>query len=352
MENINRFIIHELVKYQEPNTADSLLDLGDDIVSGLAGDILSIYRKKVSVIYGKFRDSGAFPKDLNTYLNSVDDTNFINLTKLSMTSLADKMEGTSGTGGYICFIEYETNKGKRLLVSMIKNTAGVKLKKLKPEVDIHIDKSKLYQALDISISGYQEALRGKTLKDSYLGFISKSGEPSGYFQQAFSCTSNVVPSKAVKKTPPALKAFLEQYTSDKRILKDARAALIGYFKDNINSTVRLRRINDIANAYLPEDAPDDAKDSFIEFVKSEQWQLPEEFNAVKGSVDSLSRLTYTSENVTLNFERNLLGDSSKQSDSHKSILFDAKNKEILIKDLSDGFVQDLLKELDMTKNDE
>ncbi|REL31415.1 nucleoid-associated protein [Thalassotalea euphylliae] len=204
MAKITNFIIHELIKHQNSDIAKSVLDLSDPLVMSLAEDILNIYRNKVNVIWGKFQSSGQFPRLLADYNDAYHQEGFYEVSTKAMDLLSDAISTTSGTGGYICFIEYQSKGDNRLLVAMIKNTDGIKLTNLKPEQEIHVDLSKLYQALDINVSYYLNNLGKTELKKSYIGFISKRGEPSGYFQLAFSCTDNITPSKAVKASPAAV----------------------------------------------------------------------------------------------------------------------------------------------------
>ncbi|GGI70200.1 hypothetical protein GCM10007978_05180 [Shewanella hanedai] len=343
---VSHFIIHELIKNQDPSMAPNLLDLEDPIVLGLAQDIADVYIKKTSVMWGKFRQGGAFPTELISYTESdSSDDQFTLLTSNSMTRLASNMSGTSGTGGYICFIEYNYRGCNRLLIAMIKNTKGVKLTDLIPQLNVHVDISKLYQALEVNVNNYQSSIGATSVIQSYLGFISKKGEPSDYFQSAFSCTDNVTPTVAVKKSPKALEAYLKQYTDSASTLKSADTMLVNYFKDNLGSVVTLQRINEIANAFLPEDVADEARDGFLEFAKTEDWQLPDHFNAVKGAVESMSRISFSSANVSVNFDRQSLGVTTCEADEHKPILFDPNGDKLILKDLSREFIQAIEQEL-------
>ena len=272
--NVKRFIIHELIKDKSPDKASELLDLSEDIVSNLAVNLISIYTKKTTVIWGRFNEGEQFPKKLLKHIQKDDDTEFVNLTRSSMDDLAVNMSGTSGTGGYICFVEYESKNRTRMLVSMVKNTEGVRLNNLKPETDIHVDTSKLHQAIDISLTGYNDSFGKADLVENYLGFVSKKGEPIGYFQNSFSCNPSVTPVMAVNKSLAAVCEYLSEHTSDDSILKSAHRKVLDYYKENSGKTVSLRKINDIVNAHLPEDK-EEARDGFLEFSKKDEWQLPD-----------------------------------------------------------------------------
>ena len=338
MAVISNFIIHELNKNEASDIASDVLDLSDSLVSSLAEDILDIYRNKANVIWGKFRQNGAFPKLLPAYNSSYKKDDFYDVSTKSMELLSEAINKTSGTGGYICFVEYQSKGDNRLLIAMIKNTDGIKLKDLKPEQDIHVDLSKLYQALDINISYYLDNAGKAKLKKSYIGFISKRGEPSGYFQIAFSCTDNITPSKAVKASPSALRAFLESHEQEELRIKEAQQNLLRYFNENKDKTVYLNRINDIANAHLPDDKAEIAKDGFLKFAKEDKYQLPDSFQASKGTVESMVRLAYKTDKVTVNFEKDVLGLTGDSASSAKPVIFDPENDHIIIRDLSEEFI--------------
>ncbi len=347
MATINRFIVHELIKNTEPDMAKVLLRLDNPLVLKLADDVVNVYKKKTAVMWGKFKNNGAFPLELQK-LNKTDvsDAEFISLTDFVMQQLVLSMEHTSGTGGYICFIEYSSMKTHRLLVAMIKNTDGVKLTNLVPEEDIHVDISKLYQAIDINVLAYFASI-GEGDVESYLGFISKQGEPSGYFNEAFSSTDNITPNKAVAKAPQALKAFLGQHTEDKAVLKSAHDTLVKYLSDSVGKKASLGKINDIANAHLPEGSADNAKDGFIEFAKSDAWQIPEYFQPPKGAVGRLAKITFTTDDISLNFNRNLLGVTGKESDKQKPVLYNPANDEVVLNKLTPEFIQLMKSELNI-----
>jgi len=347
MAVISNFVIHELKKHEESDIAKDVLDLNEPLVLSLAEDILNIYRNKASVIWGKFRESGDFPKLLPEYNRSYAKKDFFKVSTESMGLLSTAINTTSGTGGYICFIEYQSKGDKRLLVAMIKNTDGIKLTDLKPKQDIHVDLSKLYQALDINVSYFLKNIGKTELKQSYIGFISKRGEPSGYFQIAFSCTDNITPSKAVRAAPAALKAFLKEHSQDENRIKEAEQTLLRYLNERKDKTVHLSRINDIANAYLPDETRDQTKDAFLKFAKKDQYQLPDSFHASKGTIEGMVRLAYKTDKVTVNFEKEELGVIGDSASTAKPVIFDPKSQHIIIRDLSEEFIDQIKQQLNL-----
>ena len=325
---VSRFVIHELIKDLKPRLASRLLDLEKEVIRKLAVDLVTIYQKKSSVIWGKFDLKQRFPASFKEYIGCAqDDKDFFELTSSAMERLEEEMKGTAGTGGYICFVEYYHKGSNHVLIAMIKNTEGVKLKNLTPQTDIHIDKSRLYQAIDINFSSYVDSIGVQGYTKSYLAFISKKGEPSGYFQEAFACIDNVTPSVAVNKTPVAAKKYVSSFVDDKGCLKELERRIYDYYKSNVGKTITLDKISDIVNGFIPDSNPE-GRDGFIEFAKSDEWQLPDSFQAVKGSVEKLVNISLSTDEIGLSFAKAVLGLEGR--DIEKSIMY-RKGEE-----LSDG----------------
>jgi nucleoid-associated protein len=329
---IKRFVIHELFKEKKPDTATEVLDLENEIIHNLGKDLLKIKDGKTAVLWGQFKGNGDFPlklKELNTEL-SKDQRNikFLELTSSTMDALYEEIVHTNSKGGYICFIEYESYKDTRLMAAMITNTAGIKLTKLKPTKEIHVDLSKLHQAVDINASGYFRSLAKKHDKN-YLSFIGK-GKHTDYFTDAFNCINKITPAKAVNKAPEVLKDFLDQFDVDNATQKSARAQLVKYLSDNIGEEVFLSKIEEIAVAHLPAECTDEEKESFIAFSKQEKYEMPASFQARKESVDKLAKIYYATDSFNLNFDRENIGLVGVKADSNKPILFNPKNDDIII----------------------
>lgn len=341
---VNRFVVHELVKGGKKEIAKDLLDLNQEVVAKLAEDIIDIYSKKSAVIWGRFREDERFPRDLKSFSVIDSDEEFLKISESSMDTLSRNMAGTVGTGGFICYVQYESQAKNRFLVAMVKNTEGIRLKDLKPEIDIHVDTSKLHQAISINIDGFVENYQKDGAVESYLGFVSIKGEPSGYFQDSFSCINNVTPAIAVGKTNGAVCKFLSEIGLEKNKISEARSRLFSYFKENVGKTVTLQKINDLVNSFIPEEMPD-KRDGFIEFSKDDEWQIPDHFQAIKGAVDRLTRIGMSNEFVDFKFDRNSLG--LKGRDGEKYVMYDEVKKQIVITKVSDELVIDIIKELDL-----
>ncbi|MCD9516620.1 nucleoid-associated protein [Photobacterium carnosum] len=334
MASIKRFIIHELFKEKEPDVADELLNLSNEIILKLAEDLVKIKDARTAVLWGQFKGNGDFPlklKKLNEE-QSDDERNkkFLELAEFTMGALYEEISHTNSKGGYICFIEYESFQNCRLMAAMIKNTAGIKLTNLKPTTDIHVDLSKLHQAVDINATGYLKSLDTDDYKKNYLSFIGK-GTYTDYFTGAFDCINKITPAKAVNKAPEVLKDFLAQFNVDNTTQKSARAQLVKYLTDNIGKEVHLSKIDEIAVSHLPAICSDEEKQSFIAFSKQDKYEMPATFEARKNNVEKLAKIYYATEAFSFNFDLENIGLFGVEADSNKPILFNKENDDIIIK---------------------
>ena len=333
MAIIQRFVIHELFKDKKPDIAKELLDLENTIIHDLGKDLLKIKDNKTAVLWGKFNEGGDFPlklKELTSKLiEEKKDTQFLELTTSTMNALYEKVVHTNSKGGYICFIEYKSYKDSRFMAAMITNTAGIKLTKLKPTKEIHVDLSKLHQAVDINASGYFKSLV-EDYKKNYLSFIGK-GKHTDYFTAAFDCIDKISPAKAVNKAPEVLKDFLAQFDVDKPTQKSARAQLVKYLTENIDAEVHLSKINEIAIAHLPAKCTEEDKQSFIAFSKQEKYEMPATFQASKKFVERLAKIYYSTDAFSLNFDLENIGLLGVPADSNKPILFNQDTDDVIIK---------------------
>ncbi|HGE6123334.1 TPA: nucleoid-associated protein, partial [Vibrio cholerae] len=282
---------------------------------------------------GQFKGNGDFPLKLKEL--DIDQTDeernktFLELTEKTMNSLYEEIVHTNSKGGYICFIEYKSFHDHRLMAAMITNTSGIKLTNLKPTSEVHVDLSKLHQAVDINMTGYFKSLNDEYSKN-YLSFIGK-GKHTDYFTSAFDCINKITPAKAVNKAPVVLKDFLSQFNVDNITQKNARAQLVKYLTDNIGKEVHLSKIEEIAVSHLPDSCTEEEKQSFIAFSKQDKYEMPATFEARKNNVDKLAKIYYSTESFSLNFDLEIIGLVGVEADSNKPILFNKDNDDIIIK---------------------
>ena len=130
MDILTHAVIHSFKKESGANPAEirmapGLLDIADTTVADLASQLSQLLGKNENnVLYGQFSSGhreGLFPSAVKSLIGSVDDRMFEDLTHTAMRELATTAERKNfATGGYICFIHYESALKKFLLVAMVK----------------------------------------------------------------------------------------------------------------------------------------------------------------------------------------------------------------------------------------
>lgn len=352
--NLSKFIIHELVKGESaPRLADEVLDLNQEVISSLAKQVIELFEKKTSVIYGVFKSSTQdFPNALSLSYQKNQNEDFISLTRSTMKSMQFAMSNTAGTGGYITFIEYSKGTIDYLLAVMIKNTKAFQLEKLKPKEAVRIDTSKLYQAININMPGYIKSLN-KAADDgvrSYISFISKANEPSGYFLDAFSCKANVTPSKATAAAPRAAQNFLISCGVSKQVAKKAFYEVVDLLIENAEKPISINKIHLKVNQYLPDERYEELKDSFTAFAKSEDYQIPDVFQSKGKTAQGLRQIKGQGEGWELHFDKDMIG--LKGKDVKKVFMYDSKLKQLYMPDIPEELKGRILTELNINENDE
>lgn len=352
---LNRFIIHQLVKGEsEPRLAKETLDLNDDTISSLAEKILELFEKKTSVIYGIFRSkTQKFPLELkNSYQDKVSDDDFIALTESTMESMQLAMKNTAGTGGYITFIDYSKGINQYLLAVMIKNTKAFQLENLKPKEASRVDTTKLYQAININVQGYIKTFKAKDDEEirSYVSFITKANEPSGYFLDAFSCKANVTPSKATTAAPKAAKEFLISCGVDKKTATKAYYDVVDLLIEHSEKPITISKIHRKVNEYIPHDLFEKKKDEFLAFSKDEAYQIPDEFLSKGKTATALRQIKGHGEGWELNFDKEMIG--LKDKDVNKTFMYDMKNDLLYMPNLPEQLKDRILSELNIVNEND
>ncbi|APD87297.1 hypothetical protein BM527_15030 [Alteromonas sp. Mex14] len=345
---VSKFVIHELVKGEdEPRLASELLDVTDNVINDLAEEILELFDKKTSVIYGIFTSHNLkFPKSIKSYRDCGNqNTDFLTTSQETMRDMQLAMKNTSGTGGYITFIEYIKQNATYVIAVMIKNTKAFELKELKPKEATRVDTTKLYQAININIDSFIRQHQTQKQEDlkSYISFVSKAGEPSGYFLDAFSCKANVTPAKATASAPKAARSFLLSVGVEKEKAKEAYYAVVDLLIESAEKPISISKIHRKVNEYLPENIYENTKDDFLAYAKNEEYQLPDTFQSKGTTARSLRQIKGEGEGWELNFDKDIIGLKGKDVD--KSFMYDRDNDILYMPKIPSELKERIIQEL-------
>lgn len=321
--NIQESIIHRIVKEKDssgPNSVETkpreqTLPL-DDRVMKLGKDILELYGK-LSNGYGMLGNElerHRFPKYLTDYFD--DKSNFIDFTRRTIALVAELMsQQRLTTTSYPIFFEY-TNQGRQwLLIAVLK---------LKEGVGIDEETLDLNDSLIFDINNLREAARidiekWKNDEQPYLSFIKRGSgadaESSKYFRDALSCLAYT---DAKFNTDVALKAvddYCEEKNWEAEERQNTRARVFEYCKakKDANEPVNLTSLSAIINDQEPE--------SFVSFVRENEYEVSETFSPHPESYKRLQRLGKRYGTISLGFEvGDLVAERVYYNDSDDSIV--------------------------------
>ena len=358
---INNIVIHELVKeqhlpIQDSVIKDNVLDKNKALIKTLAKSVIDLFGTRNNTTnYGIF-DTGAedtsFQDDFRNYFNlrAVSNQDFIDLTKTAMDCLYTKAEHQSGaSGGYILFIDYNTNS-RFFLVAMIKKKDGINLNAdLEPEEITQLDLDKLYQVARINFNryqSYQTASDTEKLELSYLSFLSrKSSEgASGYFITALGCSSNIAPSKATDNLIKGSLSFFQSKDCLKNNIYNFRTRLLSFLNEKIRNkeTAKLSEIEQIAREFIPADNVEITDDiaSQLMLHLNEKCYIPSEFPVHQSTVIKNTQIRSKTSNYDLKFEKSALGTNERDK-----IYYDRVHKKLILSGIPDETIAQIESEL-------
>lgn len=302
--NIQQSIIHRIAKERDSSGAESIeinvrnetLPLDGRLIK-LGADVLKLYGT-LSNGYGTLGDDldiHRFPKYLTDYSSIHND--FITLASKTLNLIAESMsQQRLTTTSYPIFFKYENQGREWLLIAMLK---------LKEGVGIDEETLDLNDSLIFDINNLREAARidiGMWLNNEqpYLSFIKRGSgadaESSKYFRNALSCLEYT---DAKFNTDTALRAVddyceNQDWSPEKRQATRARVFEYCKTKKDANEPVNLTALSSVINDLAP--------DSFVNFVRANEYPVSETFSPHPDSYKKLQHLAKRFGTISLGFD--------------------------------------------------
>ncbi|MBE0471982.1 MAG: nucleoid-associated protein [Methyloprofundus sp.] len=193
------FIIHYISKEQNVTSAtltlkSQLSTFGDGVEEAVFLEKLEKLFKSDGMLYGSFPESSQFLDDYKEHSSQLsDDLDLIEFSKESAEKLRGAMaDSRLATGGFICYIAYESSGNKYLMVLILNLTDAVTLKEDGDKYTVvnteHLDLSHLRMGLKFNVSAYSN-------NDEVCVYFQSGGsrEPSDYFYKDYAGTEDVIP---------------------------------------------------------------------------------------------------------------------------------------------------------------
>jgi len=330
---IKNFVIHQLLKEAgtrvvKSKEAKKLIIISDKEKTFLT-NLDKSYHKKSNPIYGIFADQNPhFKNDLISYNNN--EFTFYDFSISVMNYYKKILENTpAATGGYMILCEY-TNKSTSkdlLLVLMINNKEGyvVNEDNLTLEDIKNLDLSKVDVACLINLTEWKN-IEGKleTDRQTYLSFVKGMKQVSYYFMTFVDVDNKKT---STESTNNLIKAFdeysiLKEWDRDTKIKK--RNQIFEYSLDCMaqKKEILLTRISTILDAERPED--------FEDFSTEEGRQVSSVISGDKSKMKVFKYLTYSDDNLKIEFDTALL--------MNETIHYDKSKNKLTIKNLPQELV--------------
>lgn len=330
---IQQAIIHGIKKEKDTSGNDSvekrprnqLLPI-DERVNKLGNDVLKLYGK-LSNGYGMLgndMDVDRFPKYLNKYV--ADETNFIDFTNSAIAVIAEQMsQQRKTTTSYPIFFRYSNQGRDWLLIAVLK---------LKEGIGIDEDTLDLNKSLIFDISNLREAARidiekWKDNDQPYLSFIKKGSgadaESSRYFRSALSCLEYTDAKHNTDITVRAIDDYCaeKRYSAAKR--QEIRAKMHDYCKEkkDADQPVNLTSLSTIINDQEPE--------SFIGFIRENDYEVSQTFSPHPDSYKRLHRLSKRFGTISIGFEvDDLVADRIVYDEDTNSIILNEPPEDLIV----------------------
>ena len=297
-------------------------------------ELNKIYNSKPSKVFGSFVEPQSDANDEAVTSSKVllsglleEQINFIDYSHQSMNLLKHYIDQASkATGGYIVFVHYTLFGSDFMLIVMLNNVSGVSIDS---ELGInnidYLDINKLHLAARIDLSLWQDDPKS----GRYISMIrgKESNKLSDYFR-LFIGSDETINSK--HETSELLTA-VSNYCEDK-IQDDEQKS---QFKQK-SADYCLEQADKGQNVVLKDFSgyvADSAVDDFMNYIKSEQYELNNEISPNKTVIRRFNKISGRNQQVSITINEEALGDT---------VIYDAEKDTLTFSDLPASLKSQLL----------
>ncbi|WFB67919.1 nucleoid-associated protein [Chryseobacterium sp. WX] len=313
--NLTNIVIHKINKIA--GDRKSTLKLANqEIKIGLPerrfiADIRESFSRRSIPSHGVFEDAVAyngFQKALIDYKN--DEIDFMKFSIDSMEYYKRTIETSApATGGFLIFADYEItdNNERYLLVFSIDNKQGYNLSEIALVIQEiqNLELSKMDLAAIINISRWEQSKDPSNGIKTYLTFIRGKKQISDYFQNFIGCEDKTTATESSTRFLNAVNHYVAEKGVSEKEARDLKSKILDYCQDCNKSRkeILLSHISFLFDADNPYD--------FSEYATHENFGNSEIIKYDSKILRSLKFIDYQSNDLTLKFNKKLLGGSIK-----------------------------------------
>ena len=354
---LKHLVIRELLKeadesHVEVSDKGGLIQSGSVMAENLFNGLLGAFTRRSSLTHGSFNleeaENYPFISAFEAYLGGdTQPEDFLELADNGMAALANSIadpSASAASGGYVIFTQYGDERYDYLLIALVRDKSAIALDgDLQPTEVMQINLDQLHQAARVNLTNFRKG------RDSYLSFIgSKTKDDiTQYFSSAFGCTDVTPSRKSTGELIRAARDFCnehELYEQKEQIVED----VVSYLERQRGEkqTASLPEIDQLFDAYLPEEKAEEACGTFSKFANGEPYEVSEEFQPHTSTINRFAKMKAKADNWQLDFSKRSLG----EMDSNKEIEFDADTQTITLRRLPTKVVNQIKEALEQQED--
>ncbi|MCK5647469.1 MAG: nucleoid-associated protein [Gammaproteobacteria bacterium] len=253
--------------------------------------------------------------------------NFIDYTQQSMNLLKHYIDQASkATGGYIVFVHYTLFGSDFMLIVMLNNVAGIAVDS---ELGInnidYLDISKLHLAARIDLSLWQEDPES----GRYISMIrgKESNKLSDYFRLFIGSDETINSRQETSELLTAVSQYCEENIQDDEQKSQFKQKSADYCLEQADKGQNVV-LKDFSG-YVADSAVDD----FMNYIKSEQYELNNEISPNKTVIRRFNKISGRNQQVSITINEEALGDT---------VIYDAEKDTLTFSDLPASLKTQLL----------
>ncbi len=344
---IIRDIVVHLIEKQADSGPSNLI-LSQESLAESATQVLFLeelnkaYNSKPSKVFGRFVEQQKHPSsESDESVNNIDmpgskellssyleeQINFVEYTHQSMNLLKHYIDQASkATGGYMVFVNYKLFGSDFMMIVMLNNVSGVAIDSDLGINNInYLDISKLHLAARIDLSLWQD----EPQSERYISMIrgKESNKLSDYFRHFIGSDETINSKHETNELLTAVSQYCEDKIQDDEQKSQFKQKSAEYCLEQAEKGQNVV-IKDFSG-YVADSAVDD----FMNYIKSEQYELDNEISPNKTVIRRFNKISGRNQQVSITINEEALGDT---------VIYDAEKETLTLSDLPASLKSQLL----------
>ncbi|MCW8929525.1 MAG: nucleoid-associated protein [Gammaproteobacteria bacterium] len=337
---IIRDIVVHLIEKQADSGPSNLSLSHENIATSQAlesflEELNKVYNSKPSKVFGSFiapenaQESEQAVTSTDVLLTGLlkDEINFIDYTHQSMNLLKHYIDQASkATGGYIVFVHYTLFGSDFMMIVMLNNVTGVAVDDnfMLSSIE-YLDISKLHLAARIDLSLWQDDPKS----GRYISMIrgKESNKLSEYFRHFIGSDETIDSRHETSELLTAVSQFCEDNIQDDEQKSQFKQKSVDYCLEQADKGQNVD-LKDFSG-YVADAAVDD----FMNYIKSEQYELNNEISPNKTVIRRFNKISGRNQQVSITINEEALGDT---------VIYDADKDTLTFSDLPASLKSQLL----------